>query len=253
MIFENELLSLNILDVLKLNQKNINMRNTRRNFDALSFRLRTDACLQTEENVYHLENNSICFVPAGLDYKRFATADELIVVHFNAANYVNKEIELFKPEAPERFSELFRSVLMCWNAKKTGYKYRCTAMLYEIFAECYAQNAKYHTNNSRIKNSITYISENYKKSDLSINEIAKRSFMSEVYFRKIFKSEFGISPKKYIVKLRIQNAIALITTGYYSLKEVAFMSGYTDYKYFSVEFKRIKGVSPSEYLYNYHK
>ena len=38
---------------------------------------------------------------------------------------------------------------------------------------------------------------------------------------------------------------------FYSIKEVATLSGYRDYKYFSTEFKRIKGVSPSEYLYNY--
>ena len=75
--------------------------------------------------------------------------------------------------------------------------------------------------------------------------------MSEVYFRKLFKEEFGISPQKYIIDLRLQNAAGLISTGYYSLKEVAYMSGYTDYKYFSVEFKKNMGVSPSEYLYNY--
>ena len=77
--------------------------------------------------------------------------------------------------------------------------------------------------------------------------------MSEVYFRKLFKAEFGISPQKYIIKLRMQNALGLISTGYYSLKEVAEMSGYHDYKYFSVEFKKMIGVSPSEYSYNYQK
>ena len=75
--------------------------------------------------------------------------------------------------------------------------------------------------------------------------------MSEVYFRKLFKKEYGISPQKYIIQLRIQNAVGLISTGYYSLKEIAYMSGYNDCKYFSVEFKKAMGVSPSEYLYNY--
>ena len=77
--------------------------------------------------------------------------------------------------------------------------------------------------------------------------------MSEVYFRKLFKEEYGISPQKYIINLRMQYAKGLISTGYYSLNEVAYMSGYTDYKYFSVEFKKSMGVSPSEYLYNYEK
>ena len=77
--------------------------------------------------------------------------------------------------------------------------------------------------------------------------------MSEVYFRRLFKAEFGISPQKYIINLRMQNAVGLISTGYYSLQEVAYMSGYKDYKYFSVEFKRLMGVSPSGYEYNYQK
>lgn len=92
---------------------------------------------------------------------------------------------------------------------------------------------------------------NYKSSELSIQKLAEKSFMSEVYFRKLFKEEFGVSPQKYIVNLRIQHAVGLISAGYHSLKEVAQLSGYDDYKYFSVEFKKAMGVSPSDYLYNY--
>ena len=86
---------------------------------------------------------------------------------------------------------------------------------------------------------------------LTVKEIADRSFISEVYFRKLFKAEFGMSPQKYIIKQRMQKAVFLMSTGYYSLKEIALMSGYTDYKYFSTEFKREKGVSPSKFVYNF--
>ena len=84
-----------------------------------------------------------------------------------------------------------------------------------------------------------------------MGEAAARSFMSEVHFRNLFKAEYGVSPQKYIIDLRIQNAVLLISMGYFSLKEVAFMSGYNDYKYFSVEFKRKMGISPSKYIYDY--
>ena len=138
-----------------------------------------------------------------------------------------------------------------WNKKELGYKFKCSAILCEIFAECYTQNYVSKSQNPKIHSSVEYLLKNYKKSDLSIRELADRSFMSEVYFRKLFKEEYGVSPQKYIIDLRIQNAVGLISAGYYSLKEVAYMSGYNDYKYFSVEFKKAMGVSPSKYLYNY--
>ena len=77
--------------------------------------------------------------------------------------------------------------------------------------------------------------------------------MSEVYFRKRFKEEYGTSPQKYITHLKIRYAKELIYIGYYSLKEIALMSGYTDYKYFSTKFKKHTGLSPSDYTNNGNK
>ena len=147
--------------------------------------------------------------------------------------------------------DLFRKILDCWNQKELGYQHKCSALLHEIFAECYIQNFKPKTQNSKIKKSVDYMLKNYTNGALSVSEIAKQSFISEVYFRKLFKAEFGITPQKYIIYLRIQNAVNLISAGYYSLKEISLLSGYNDYKYFSVEFKKVKGVSPSEYLYSF--
>ena len=253
MFFEKEMLSFNILDVIELKQKDINSFNSGRNFNALSFRTRANTVLKTESKEYVMRDNSVAYVPARLDYTRIAVEDELIVIHFDTMNYQSRKIEFFEASDPEKMSALFRRILELWNAKEAGYKYRCTAVLYEIFAECHTQTAPSAAKSSKIQKSVDYIHENYKNGDLTIAEVAKRSFMSEVYFRKLFREEYGTSPQKYIVNLRIQNAAGLISTGYYSLKEVALMSGYNDYKYFSVEFKRIMGVSPSEYSYNFEK
>ena len=236
MFFEKDLLSFNILDVLELKQQNVNIFNTGRNFNALSFRIRSDAVLMTKTKKYSMKDHCVSYFPARLDYSRAATVDEMIVVHFDTINYNTKNIEYFIPDDPAVLAELFRAIFDVWNKKELGYKYKCSAILYEIFAECYTQNYIPKSQNSKIHNSVEYLLKNYKKNDLSIKEIADKSFMSEVYFRKLFKEEYGISPQKYIIDLRIQNAVGLISAGYYSLKEIAYMSGYNDYKYFSVEF-----------------
>ena len=251
MFFEKEIIAFNILEVLELKQKDVSSFNSGRNFSALSFRVRSDTVLKAKNREYCVGDSFITYVPARLDYYRTASIDELIVIHFETINYNTREIESFIPKDAEVLSRLFAAILECWNKRELGYKYKCSAILCQIFAECYVQNFVPKTKNMKIQNSVDHLLANYKKSDLSVREIADKSFMSEVCFRKLFKEAYGISPQKYIMELRIQNAVGLISTGYYSLKEVAYMSGYNDYKYFSVEFKKAMGVSPSKYLYNY--
>jgi AraC-like DNA-binding protein len=124
-------------------------------------------------------------------------------------------------------------------------------LLYEIFAEFYKENKKLKNINPIIEKAVLYIKSNYTSPDISVKTASGKSNISEVYFRKLFKEEFGVSPRKYIIASRIKYAEGLIATGYYSLQEIAFMSGFTDYKYFSVEFKKLMGDSPSKYGYNY--
>lgn len=252
MIFECDHISFHILDVLELDQKDVNKDDSGRNFSAISYRFCADTYLKTETREYHVSDHCVTYVPPRLSYSRHAHHDRLIVVHFDAMNYHTKEIECFTAENTDVFADLFLRILETWNKKETGYIHKCSALLYEIFFECYRQNYRPKNTTSKIHNSIAYMQQHYSDKDLTIGAIAKQSYISEVYFRKLFKREFGLSPQKYIVNLRIQHAAGLISTGYYSLKEIACLSGFSDYKYFSVEFKRQIGVSPSEYFYNYN-
>lgn len=247
MFFETDSLSVRLLEVLELKQQQVHILNRGRSFHALSFRMRADTCLTVGEEQYALKDSSIAYVPAHLDYTRTAAVDELIVIHFETVGEDAHAIECFMPSDPARIERLFHEILERWNRKEDGYFYQCTALLYRILAECHVQNRKEAVPISKIQASVDYMKQHYRQS-CPIGEIAAQSFMSEVWFRKLFKAEYGMSPRQYIIQLRIQNAIALMSTGYYSLKEVAYLSGYQDYKYFSVEFKKTVGTSPSEYL-----
>lgn len=251
MFFEKEAVAFSILDVMELDQRNVNTFNSGRNFSALSYRFHSDACLKTSDGEFNLSDKCVVYVPPRCDYTRTAATDELIVIHFNVFDYTSQTIEFFESKSASELTKLFKSILQCWKNKETGYKLTCSAILCEILSECYKQNLNTEKQASKIQKSIDFILKEYRRNDLTIEEISSKSFISEVYFRKLFKNEYGTSPQKYIVNLRIQNAINLISSGYYSLKEVAYLSGYTDYKYFSTEFKRITGVSPSKYLYKF--
>ena len=249
MFFENEHLRFNILDVLYLDQGNVNIFNTGRNFDALSLRLSSNAILKHGEREILTKDGAVCFVPSELGYGRSATVDKCIVIHFQLDNPASHNIDMIFPNDGKKVESLFFEILKIWKLKSPGYKYKVSALFYEILAECFIGKSETKTVDERVRAGVEYINSNYKRHDVSVSEAAKRSFMSEVYFRNLFKAELGISPKKYIIKLRIKKAASLINMGYYSLKEIADMCGYTDYKYFSVEFKRFVGVSPSEYEY----
>ena len=251
MIFEQDLIVFEIIDVLYLDQVNISSFNANRNFDALSFRLEADTII--ENNGKHMEfcNNSIGFFPADTDYTRISQKDKMIVVHFKTFNYNSTEVEFFQPEDCDKYRLLFTEILEVWRKKGISYKHNCASVLNRIFAELYRDNLPLDNMKSKIYPSVKYIKENYLKHDFSLHKAAQQSMISDTYFRKLFNIEFGTSPKKYVISRRIKHAASLIISGYFSLTEISEMCGFDDYKYFSVEFKKITGVSPSKYVYNY--
>ena len=248
MIFENEKLSVEIISFTKLHQENVVRHSKGRSFAALSFRFSADTELITEKSSHHVGNKHVCFVPAYVEYDRIAKKDDLIAINCRIKGYEAEDIESFLPKNADKLELLFKKAYDCWTKKEAGYMHRCTAYFYQILAECCAQNAASDKKDSKIQASIDFMNENFTSPDLTLKEIASKSFISEVYFRKIFKEEFGTSPQKHLITLRIQKAVELIETGDFSLNEIALMSGYSDYKYFSSEFKRLNGISPSKYI-----
>ena len=252
MIFDQEYVVFEILDIFYLDQSFKKKTDTERNFDAISFRFKADTVINYGNREIELHDNSVCYFPSGLSYTRISQNDKLIVVHFKAFNYRSKNIECFVPPDPSKYATLFTKLLECWDSKEMSYKSECAAILNKIFSEFYRDNYTV-CNDKKIADGVFYIQKNCLKQNFSVADAAAKSFMSETYFRKLFKKEFGISPKKHVIETRIKYAEALILTNYYTIREISEMCGYSDYNHFSTEFKRITGVSPSRFDYIYEK
>ena len=251
MIFVQEQVTFQLLEVLEIHQQNKTIFNTNRNFDALSLRVDSDTIIETKESMHSSINNSIIYVPSNVNYSRKTLKDNIIVIHFKCFNYHANDIEVIHPENINHYKELFEEINQVYKKKQKGYLHQCSSILNRIFLEIYKENHEENTPSLVIQKSVKYLKKNLFNSDLSVKEIADQSNVSEVYFRRLFKKCFFISPKQYIITNRIQYAASLVNTGYYSLQEISDLCGFNDYKYFLMTFKKIVGVSPTKYKYNF--
>lgn len=75
--------------------------------------------------------------------------------------------------------------------------------------------------------------------------VATTIFSRKVFFKKL-KSLTGLAPVEFIREVRLKRAAELILKGYY-VKEVTYMVGFSDIKYFTKCFKKTYGVTPAKY------
>ena len=83
--------------------------------------------------------------------------------------------------------------------------------------------------------------------ELTLDGISKELYISPQYFSRLYKQEMGINFIEQLTLVRMQYAKKLMEQEEYSIKEICYMSGYSDPNYFSRLFKKFEGVSPSAY------
>ena len=83
--------------------------------------------------------------------------------------------------------------------------------------------------------------------DISLDDISREIDISPYYFSKIFKENTGENFIDYLTTLRIDKAKELLETTDMSMKELCGEVGYANPNYFSRIFKKIVGLSPTEY------
>ncbi|MBQ6371618.1 MAG: response regulator [Oscillospiraceae bacterium] len=97
-----------------------------------------------------------------------------------------------------------------------------------------------------VTEAIRYIESHFSE-DISLSAVADHLGLSESRLSHLFKEETGQSPGSYLIQTRIRAAMKMLGDCRSKVYEVAEQTGFRDIAHFSSTFKKIVGMSPSDY------
>lgn len=87
--------------------------------------------------------------------------------------------------------------------------------------------------------------------EIRVVEIAKAANISMSTLERIFKEHMGTTPKRFILQAKLSTACERIISTKMSVKEVGMSVGYQDHANFTRAFRKLMGMSPTEYRLKY--
>ena len=210
-----------------------------------------DCTFNFQNRSISVKPNSFVYLPKNSSYTvANKSPSGCYVINFDTDEKTDFEPFAFTVKNSSGFFELFKTAERTWRTRKSGYEIKCKSLAYDILYQLIKEyNLGYISkyNSTILSPALDYIHQNYTYDNINIASLAEMCGISETYFRRIFNKIYGLSPIKYINSLKISRAKDLIASGMYTISEIAELSGFHDESYFSREFKKATGSSPSEY------
>ena len=102
------------------------------------------------------------------------------------------------------------------------------------------------TSNYFAARAIEFVDAHYAR-NITVGDIAVALGITRKHLYEVFNLVFHIPPKQYLIYYRIEKACKRLKSTDQSVREIAETVGYANQFYFSKEFKRLIGMSPTEY------
>ena len=101
-----------------------------------------------------------------------------------------------------------------------------------------------------IRKALEFIKTNYSR-PINVKMIAASLGLSRSYLTCLFKERLKMGPQEYLIQFRVERACDFLRNPLLSIGDVARSVGYNDPLAFSKIFKKVKGLSPSQYRQNH--
>lgn len=192
--------------------------------------------------------NTLVYFPKGSDYTvRENSPGSCYAINFQMQTEGEFEPFSVQIKNADAYLQSFKESQRIWTKKSPGYSAKIKSELYSILYHLQAEWELPYANTLVIEPAVSYIHSNYDKEMISVSHLAELCGVSQVYLRNLFVRRFALSPIRYINRLKMTRAEELLSSQMYSVSDVCFLSGFRDESYFSREFKKYFGVTPSEY------
>lgn len=97
----------------------------------------------------------------------------------------------------------------------------------------------------RIKSVLDFIHANVKNKIL-LNDLARIALLSPCHLLRVFKKVVGMTPKVYLLHLRVEKTMQLLKLGM-ALSEIVPLTGFTDTSHLARTFKALTGMTPKDF------
>ena len=109
------------------------------------------------------------------------------------------------------------------------------------------ENTEVKTKSHFVDEAIAYIKNNY-SNNITLEEVARTVSVSHIHLSRTFKAETGFGLNEFLNIYRLRQAkFMLLEFSSKSISEIAYDCGFNDSNYFAVRFKKLFGITPTDF------
>ena len=150
-------------------------------------------------------------------------------------------------------STLFSRMMAAYEAREDRFgdpAFKCAVLeLLLHLCRCYScprqEDVSKASSLEYVRRAVGYMKANFAQK-ITSDDIAASAGLSKFHFQREFKRVTGRTPNHYLSAIRCTHARRLLESGRHSVKETAFLCGFTNHSYFSNVFRQYIGVLPSQ-------
>jgi len=203
----------------------------------------------SDGTVLHTERNCVFYLPKGSSYhvRTLEAGGGCYAINFASA--LSDAPFSVKLKDPERLRKSFHRAAELWKSRSELAQVAAMEAVYAAILQIRQEQSVYlpRQTQDKLQPALQMLQNDLTDPALSVEVLARACDMSQVYFRKLFKSRFGIAPKEYIIRKRLEYAKQLLLSGQFSVSQVADLCGYAEPCHFSREFTARFGIAPNKF------
>lgn len=198
---------------------------------------------------YLSNSQNVIVLPKGSSYEWTCIKQGIAIFINFESDSASDKIFSFDIGNNDKILKMFKDIDFKFTVKKDMYMVECIRDCYSLLLSLFKfSDFKYNPTKKQQKltPAVEYIAKNYSK-NITNDTLASICKVSTVYFRKMFRDVYGVSPIAYVHKIRIDKAKEMLRADYGNLTDIAISLGYGNIYEFSRDFKKHTGVPPSRY------